>query len=138
MLSAPRRTRLLLEKNRQDRPVDKRIKFLQFASYCSGLFSILLLAAASSNLCAQVTTADVIGTVTDATGAVVGGAALTIVNAGTGATRTTTTSSGGDYGFSGLDVGSYSLTVKAKGFADFEARDIRLAIGGLEKNGRYK
>ncbi len=90
---------------------------------------LLLLATASGIAYAQLTTADVVGTVTDATGAVIAGASVTIVNTGTGASRDTTTSSGGDYGFSSLDVGTYNLTVKAKGFADFEARSIKLAVG---------
>ncbi len=96
---------------------------------CSVLFCFVLLAAASGVAYAQLTTADLIGTVTDASGAVIGGASVTIVNTATGVSRSTTTSSGGDYGFSSLDVGSYNLTVKAKGFADFEARSIKLEVG---------
>ncbi len=78
---------------------------------------------------AQLTTADVIGTVTDSSGAVVPNAAVTIVNTGTGVSRSTTTSSGGDYAFSTLEVGTYDLTVKAAGFAAFEAHSLKLAVG---------
>ncbi len=93
------------------------------------LFCFFLLAAATNKGYAQLTTADVIGTVTDASRALIADAPVTVVNTGTGTTRTTNTSSNGDYGFSGLEVGSYNLTVKAKGFANFEAHSIKLAVG---------
>ncbi len=90
---------------------------------------LLFFVAACSTSKAQLTTADVVGTVTDASGAVVPNATVTIVNTGTGVSRTTSSSSGGDYAFSTLEVGAYDLTIKASGFAPFEAHSLKLAVG---------
>ena len=54
-------------------------------------------------------TADVVGTVTDASGGVLPGATVTITNTGTNVSQTTQTTSGGDYIFTLLQVGTYSL-----------------------------
>src|SRR5579859_3588470 len=65
---------------------------------------------------AQLTTADIVGTVTDTTGAVVPNAAVVLTNAGTNEKRTATTNASGDYNFTLLPVGHYSISVKATGF----------------------
>jgi hypothetical protein len=65
---------------------------------------------------AQLSTADVLGTVTDPTGAIIPGASVTLLNTETRAARTVTTTSSGDYEFDLLPVGSYTVTVKAPGF----------------------
>jgi Carboxypeptidase regulatory-like domain len=56
------------------------------------------------------------GTVTDPSGAVVGGAKVTITNRGNGQASTTTTSSSGTYNSGGLIPGDYLVRVEAKGF----------------------
>lgn len=56
------------------------------------------------------------GQVTDPTGAVVPGALVTAKNNGTGVIRTAETSSAGIYTFPNLLVGSYSVSVEARGF----------------------
>src|SRR5258708_6544543 len=65
---------------------------------------------------AQVTTADVVGTVTDSTGAVIPGARVSIVNLATQVTSTAITNGGGDYTFSLLIPGPYSLRIEAQNF----------------------
>jgi len=82
-----------------------------------------------TRLQAQVVTADVVGTVTDATGGVLPGATVTILNTGTGIAKTTTTSGSGDYVFTLLQVGSYSIKVEAKGFRTYTASGIALSSG---------
>jgi len=57
------------------------------------------------------------GVVTDATRAVVPGAAVKLVSPATGATRTTSTNKDGEYSFSQLAPGRYALTVTSAGFA---------------------
>src|ERR1700748_809363 len=64
----------------------------------------------------QLTTADILGTVTDASGAVVPNAAVTLTNLGTNEKRTVQTSGSGDYTFTLLPVGHYSIAVNATGF----------------------
>jgi hypothetical protein len=61
-------------------------------------------------------TGSILGTVTDATGAVIPGAKVTVTNTGTGVAFNATTSSAGDYLAPSLQVGTYSVSATAKGF----------------------
>src|SRR5579864_8304983 len=85
-------------------------------------FSLLALIAAclliSSAGFAQTTVAQgsIQGSVTDPTGAVVGGAKVTITNKATGQVLTSTTTSAGTYNSGGLIPGDYMIRVEAKGF----------------------
>jgi carboxypeptidase family protein len=65
---------------------------------------------------AQVDTGSITGTVTDASGAVVSGAKVTMTNEGTGASLSTTTGSDGVYNFSPVRIASYKLEVSAQNF----------------------
>jgi Carboxypeptidase regulatory-like domain len=56
------------------------------------------------------------GVVSDATGAVIGGAKVTIVNTSTAATYSATTTSVGEYQFEDIALGEYNVTVTAAGF----------------------
>jgi hypothetical protein len=67
-------------------------------------------------------TADIVGTVTDNSGAVVPNAKVTAKNLGTALTRTETTDASGQYSFTLLPVGDYSVTVEVKGFKTFTER----------------
>ena len=62
------------------------------------------------------TTGDVAGIVADSSGAIVPGATLSLTSLASGATRNTTSDSSGDYRFSQLPPGRYSLSVTATGF----------------------
>jgi len=80
---------------------------------------VLLVVALMAPFCAQAQLsgkAAVTGTVTDSTGAVIPGASVAATNEATGITTTTTTTGAGDYNFSNLDPGIYTVTVSAKGF----------------------
>ncbi|MGH9572977.1 MAG: carboxypeptidase regulatory-like domain-containing protein [Candidatus Acidiferrales bacterium] len=74
-------------------------------------------------------TASVVGTVTDATGAIIPGATVTLTNTGTNVVRTTTTQSTGDFDFALLQVGTYSVKVEAKGFRTYTVPSIALSAG---------
>src|SRR5262245_50207662 len=65
---------------------------------------------------AQVTTADLIGRVTDTSGAVLPGVTVTVTQTGTGATRSQTTSETGDYAFNLLPIGPYEIKLELQGF----------------------
>jgi hypothetical protein len=78
---------------------------------------------------AQVQTADVVGTVTDTSGAVLPGARVTITNIGTNLTQTTMTNGTGDYIFNLLQVGTYSLKLEAKGFKVVAIPNVALSAG---------
>jgi hypothetical protein len=86
-------------------------------------------------------TADIIGTVTDASGAVISKAVVTLVNLDTHDQRVDTTNDSGDYQFTLLPPGRYSVTVKSANFktstsnlsieaGDRARADIHLTTGG--------
>ncbi|MFN0085812.1 MAG: TonB-dependent receptor domain-containing protein, partial [Blastocatellia bacterium] len=81
-------------------------------------FSLALLAlllALPLAAAAQITTATLVGTITDASGALVSGAQVTARNVDTGLTRTVTTSEEGAYRIEFLPVGNYELEITATG-----------------------
>ncbi len=82
-----------------------------------------MLAAA---LPAQSTFGAIIGIVRDASGALVQGAQVTLLNTGTTAAHTEVTDSGGNYAFKNIDVGSYKLVFAATGFATESLPEIAL------------
>ncbi len=70
------------------------------------------------------------GTVTDASGAVVPGARVTVLNTANGAQQETTTSSDGLFQFPLLAAGTYDLTVSKNGFSSVQQRSVHLSVGG--------
>ena len=64
------------------------------------------------------------GTVRDPSGAVVPGADVTVTNQSTGGKQTTQSTSTGEYVFPNLQVGTYTVEVKAKGFGDFSRKGV--------------
>jgi hypothetical protein len=81
---------------------------------------VLLLTCASLSLAQTAETGALTGTVTDPSGAVIAGAAVTVTNLGTGQARTTTTDANGSYKFSLLPPGNYSVKFSAAGFKTAE------------------
>jgi len=97
-----------------------RIDFPQhFGRPSSWLMLMLLLGALAVALSAQTTisTGSIQGTVTDPSGAFVGGAKVTISNQATGQTIDLTTNSSGTYNSGALTPGDYKVQVSAKGFS---------------------
>jgi hypothetical protein len=74
----------------------------------------VLLAAIS--LSAQTFRGTILGTVTDAQGAVVAKAKVTVKNVGTGLERTTDTSADGSYALPELPIGTYTVTITLASF----------------------
>ncbi len=81
----------------------------------------------------QSETATVLGTVRDANGATVTGAAVSLRNIGTGNTVSTTTDSSGSFTFSNARIGNYQITVEANGFDRTVADNINLAINARQR-----
>lgn len=73
-------------------------------------------------------TATFFGTVTDASGAVVPGARVTVRNIQTGLERQTTTDETGSFVVSQLPVGVYTVTVEAEGFKTTSQQNIRVQV----------
>lgn len=76
----------------------------------------------------QTGTTSIRGTVTDKTGAVIGGAAVTLSSPGLALLRTATTSPTGQYEFVALPPGAYDLSIESKGFHKFEQKTIQLLV----------
>ena len=77
-----------------------------------------------------VNTATLGGTVLDASGAAIKGAKVTVVNAGTGATRTVVSNDSGAYNFVGLPPGQYKMSVDGgTNFAVYENPVLTLTVG---------
>jgi hypothetical protein len=80
------------------------------------------------SLSAQQITGNIRGTVTDPSGAVIQGAAVTARQAETGLSRMTTTDREGNYVLLELPVGHYSLQVASKGFEEYVHDGITLNV----------
>ncbi len=86
---------------------------LTFRSTCRKMCSYLGLTLALSlgmPVLAQFTTARMNGTVVDASGAALVGAAITVEQVGTGFIRTTTSGNSGEFLFPALPEGQYKIT----------------------------
>ena len=90
---------------------------------------ILCVAIAGGTALAQLTTADVLGTVTDQTGAIVPKAKITLRNLGTGVTTTTTSNGSGAYIFNLLTPGHYAVAIEASGFKKVEFANVVVVAG---------
>src|SRR5256714_1209187 len=89
---------------------------------------VLSLTLAAPSLRAQVDTGSIQGTVTDASGAAVNGATVTLTNQGTNAALTTTTSADGTYKFTPVRIGTYKVKAALQGFQTVEQRDINVNV----------
>jgi hypothetical protein len=77
---------------------------------------------------AQVTTADLVGTIKDNSGAVVRGVKITLTNDATGVSRSVTTDDDGNYIFTSLQPGRYAITAEASGFRKVERTGVELQV----------
>ena len=89
----------------------------------------LLAVFTAAPMLAQNTTADVVGTVTDATGAVIPNATVELTDVNTHDKRTVTSGSAGEFTFTLLKPSTYSLTANAPGFKAFQIGSFSLAAG---------
>src|SRR6266436_5628589 len=93
-----------------------------------GLFFFAVLFSGLGSAAFAQTTASIKGTVTDASGAAVSGAKVTVKSTGLGIERTATTNANGDYEFAALPPGSYSVQVEMQGFQSQIAPSVILEV----------
>jgi hypothetical protein len=98
-----------------------------FRSVSFALFALLYLAA-PVDLHAQVTTADLVGTVKDGSGAVVAGAQVAATNEATGVSRAVHTDTEGNFLITQLHPGRYTLTAEIPGFRKLVQKGIELQV----------
>jgi len=90
---------------------------------------LLLLFLCAPPLHAQVDTGTILGTVTDASGAAISGAKVTLTNEGTSAALSTTTAPDGSYKFTPVKIGSYKLTTSFQGFQTITQTNVVVNVG---------
>src|SRR5271154_6360586 len=78
---------------------------------------------------AQVDTGAILGTVTDASGAEIRGATVTLTNEGTNATLSTATGSDGGYKFTPVSIGQYTVSVNFQGFTTTTQKHVTVNVG---------
>src|SRR6266446_10619386 len=79
---------------------------------------------------AQVNTADILGTITDAGGAVIPGAKISVQNTATNDTKTATSNATGDFIFNLMQPGQYTVTVEA---TSFKKATVSLAVSAGDR-----
>jgi hypothetical protein len=92
---------------------------------CTALLALVATAGAAF---AQAVSGTILGTVTDSTGAVVANAKVTIVNEGTGLTRTVTADTNGEYTVPALPTGHYTITSEMTGFKTVALSNIEVGV----------
>jgi len=92
---------------------------------------VFALLALTCSAFAQVQNGQFTGTVTDPTGAAIANAKVTVSNAATNLSVSTTTNSSGNYTVKELPVGSYKLTVEAPGFKTTANTDVPVNAGTI-------
>src|SRR5687768_17130285 len=102
-----------------------RVKFLA----CTLLF-VALPSLASAQ------TADIVGRVTDNTGGVLPGATVTVENVGTRDVRTAATSDTGDYVFTLLPIGTYTVRIELQGFSAYSTRAVLTSGDRIRVDGK--
>jgi outer membrane receptor protein involved in Fe transport len=88
----------------------------------------LLCFALTFSAFADRTRGNIAGTVTDGSNDALPGVTVTITNDGTGLVRSTVTNASGEYRFSAVPIGDYTITATMPGFQTFK-RTIRVTVG---------
>src|SRR5579862_7375748 len=91
--------------------------------------ALVLMLLGGARLQAQTVHGSIAGVVTDSTGAVIADAKVSLVNNGTGATYSGSTTSAGVYRFEDVALGEYNVTVGAPGFKTSVTSGVLVQIG---------
>src|ERR1051326_3725601 len=97
----------------------------------AALFLVCFLPAAL--LFGQFDTAEVLGTVRDASGAAIAKANVTLANQDTGIQAKTTTDENGNYDFFNVKVGRYSIAIEQAGFTKFTTTDVVVNVNARQR-----
>lgn len=103
----------------------RRAKFMRW-SHMSLVWLTLALCVIVAK--AQVDTGTILGTITDASGAVIPGANVTLVNQLTAAQLTAKSDSDGRFNFTPLQIGTYRIEVEFSGFKKTTIQNVHLNI----------
>src|SRR5712664_1379622 len=116
-----------------------RMNGTEFASMFSSALSIFVLVALFHFLLPEAafsqgeTTSAIIGQVSDASGAAVPGATVTVTNKETGLRRSASTDGSGRFNFPQLKPGAYSVKVEAEGFEPQQNDAVSAGLGQKQR-----
>ncbi|HTF44158.1 MAG TPA: carboxypeptidase-like regulatory domain-containing protein, partial [Terriglobales bacterium] len=96
------------------------------------IFLLLLVTVISASLLGQSDSARLVGTITDASGAVSPGATVTVTNLGTGRIVSVQTNASGEYVVTELQAGRYHVEVRQTGFKTSTA-DLTLEVSQIQQ-----
>src|SRR5579872_4978221 len=92
------------------------------------LFVTLAVLFCSLAAIAQSTSGRILGTLTDQSGAAVGGATVAVTDVQRGTTRTVSTDETGSYAVADLPPGTYKIRIEAKGFKAVERPNVQIEV----------
>src|SRR5437763_279430 len=90
------------------------------------LFTIASVVCIAGNVDAQSIFGEIRGTVTDPSGSIIVGAAVTATNVGTGEARRVVTDNSGNYSVLNIDAGTYDVLIEHAGFQKTMAKAVAL------------
>jgi hypothetical protein len=117
----------VVETNQKVKP-KRMIKFLALAF--TTLFAFAVSVTPSG---AQTLFGSVVGTVTDASGAAVVGATVTVVSAQTNDTRSAQTNDRGEYTLSTVSVGTYKVSIAKQGFQSYSQSGVGVTANNVSR-----
>src|SRR5580704_17167086 len=104
----------------------KRIYASRACTVAALLFAIMFL---SLSLPGQNATGNISGTVTDASGAIIPKATVTLTDEATNTKRETVSNNSGVFNFAAVQPATYTVTISANGFRSWEQREITMTQG---------
>jgi hypothetical protein len=97
------------------------------------IFALLVCSLGATPIFAQFETAEVLGTIRDAQGSVIPKATVTLTNQETGIEAKITSDSNGNFLFSPVKVGRYTVTAEASGFSKAIAANIVVDVNARQR-----
>src|SRR5437868_4134486 len=105
--------------------MDDRGDYMDARGVRRSFVSIFVFAAIATT---QTTSTEVLGTVADASSAVIPAAKVTLLRVATGEKRIVTTDSSGNYSFPLIEIGDYTVTAEVQGFKTETKTGITVAL----------
>src|SRR5882724_9265204 len=109
----------------------RRLSASQFRTRMASFTALFLLLISATSMLVGQTLSGINGTVTDATGAVIADAKVTITNNATQVSKTASTSSAGTYTITDLIPGTYTVRVTSAGFQISNHNGVGVEVGRM-------
>jgi len=105
------------------------INRIRYGLFCLAILSLAICLGTQHSNAQSTTQGSIAGTVEDPSGAVLPGAAITILNDATGFKVTLTADSNGFFKAPLLEPGTYTVSISATGFAGYKAQRVSVLVG---------